>query len=425
MSTSASTLCHLLPKNVVSFLYERMRMIVTPTTTSMIVSAIVSTSAIAQSDRVDNDAGVNFYLNPQTINFVDGNAEITDTQSAWTVMATAHSPAQPISEFLDDWDAPLDSGDHAYVQGRASFEIRPANSAISYGLGWRYDYLMSFSEQTAKVYWQYENQQPPSTSQTYPLYLEAKHNERIGANIGFTKKVLPNWQLTTRANIWQGLHALDGKIVGDLSTIGLPASEVTNIRDSLDETHADINYYYDKPALGEENLGWNPNKPSGYGYSFDLQLKGDLSENTKLSIDAYDVLGRMYWKEMPSTRYTLDYDIDGRPLYTIEGQLDTDDVTQTLPWRVEGSLQHQINNHWQLGLQGQVNDIQDLYQLSAGYQTDYRTYPMTITGLIEPQTHALGLALDSQYGGIRLLTDSLDWGEAKRSEVSLYGQYAW
>ena len=150
---------------------------------------------------------------------------------------------------MGDWDAPLDSGDHAYVQGRASFEARPANSALSYGLGWRYDYLMTFSEQTAEVYWRYKNQSSTSSSQNLPLFIEAKHNERVGANIGITKQVLPNWKLTTRANIWQGLHALDGTIVGDLSTIGLPASAVTNIRDSLDEAHADISYYYDKLPL--------------------------------------------------------------------------------------------------------------------------------------------------------------------------------
>lgn len=416
---------HLLSKNLVIPLCKRVILIVTPTTISMLVSTIVSTSAIAQSEQANNYANVNFYSNPQATSLTSSRTEKPDAQIDWTVMATAHSPTQPIAEFLDDWDAPLDSGDHAYAQGRASFEVRPAGSAISYGLGWRYDYLMTFSEETAQVYWQYENKQPASTSQTYPLFLEAKHNERVGANIGLTQQVLPNWQLTTRANVWQGLHALDGKIVGDLSTRALPDSEMTNIRDSLDKTNAYIDYYYDKPALGEEDLGWNPAKPSGYGYSLDLELTGKLSDATQLAIRGYDVLGRMRWKDMPSTRYTLDYDVNGRPLYSIEGQLSTNDVTQTLPWRVEGSLQHQLDNRWQIGAHGQVNDIQDLYQLSVGYQTLSDIYPLTITGLIEPQTHAAGIALDSHYGGIKLLTDSLDSEKAKRSEISLYGRYTW
>lgn len=48
-----------------------------------------------------------------------------------------------------------------------------------------------------------------------------------------------------------------------------------------------------------------------------------------------------------------------------------------------------------------------------------------ITALVEPQTKAVGLALDSKYGGVKLLTDSLDPENAKRSEISLYGSYIW
>ena len=123
--------------------------------------------------------------------FASAQEAQTNMQIDWSAMATAHSPAQPIPEFLDEWDAPLDSGDHAYAQGRASIEVRPTGSVISYGLGWRYDYLLTFSEQTAAVYWQYKNEAPASTSQNFPLFLEAKHNERIGANIGFTQNITP------------------------------------------------------------------------------------------------------------------------------------------------------------------------------------------------------------------------------------------
>ncbi|MDN5801435.1 MAG: hypothetical protein L0H34_02930 [Psychrobacter sp.] len=413
--------CYPVLSNIlVSRSYKRL-VFVMPT----VVAIAVSTPAIAQDNQTANIAETRFDLNTQTIGLLDSQPKQSDAQIDWSVMATAHSPTQPIAAFLDDWNAPLDSGDHAYAQGRTSLAIRPAGSAISYGLGWRYDYLMTFSEETAEVYWQYENEQPSSTSQTYPLFLEAKHNERFGANIGLTQQLMPNWQLTTRANVWQGLHALEGKVIGDVSTRALPDNKVTDIRDSLDKTNAYIDYYYDQPALGEENLNWNLAKPSGYGYSLDLQLIGQLSDSTQLSLRGYDILGRMHWKDMPSTLYALDYDVNGRPLYTIEGQLSTDDVTQTLPWRVEGSIQHQLDNQWQLGIHGQVNDIHDLYQLSAGYQTTHDNFPIMITGLVEPQTQALGLALDSRYVGIKLLTDSLDSEKAKRSEISLYGRYAW
>lgn len=369
--------------------------------------------------------GMSFSLSATATNFFDSQLLDHRTKVDFSVMATADSPVQPITTFIDDWDAPLESGEHAYAQGRMTLNVQPSGSAISYGLTWRYDYLMEFSQETAEIYWQYENKQTPTESKSYPLFLDAKHNERVGANIGFTQLIRPNWQLTTRANIWQGLHALEGKVTGNLNNQVLPNNELTNIRDTLDKANAYLDYYYDKPALGEENLGWNPAEPSGYGYSLDLNLIGKLADRTQLSIHGYDILGRMHWQDMPSTRYALDYDVNGRPLYNLEGQLSTKDVTQTLPWRVEGSLMHRLNDQWELGLHGQVNEIQDLYQLSAGYFINNDNYPFIITALTEPQTQALGLALDSQYGGLKVLTDDLDSKNAKRSEISIYGRYSW
>ena len=343
------------------------------------------------------------------------------------VMITAHSPAQPIAAFIKEWDAPLESGNHAYAQGRMAVEVRPANSAISYGLGWRYDYLMRFNPETANLYWQYKNNQIPNKDQTYPIYLGAKHNERIGANIGFTQHIAPNWQLTAYANLWKGLHALEGDAVGTLTSQAALEDEAVKNIDRLNSIKTDLNYYYDKPALGEEDLNWYPDKPAGYGYSLDIQLAGQITDKTALMLRGYDVLGRMHWQDMPSTEYILDYDINRRPTNDTRGQLDTNNVIQTLPWRIEGSLSHQLTDKWQLGAHAQSNNIESLYQLSAGYKLDSSSLPIPIvvTGIIEPQTQALGVAIDSKYGGIKLLTDDIDSEKAKRGEISLYGRYNW
>ncbi|OLF35920.1 hypothetical protein [Psychrobacter sp. Cmf 22.2] len=396
----------------------------------VIISTGISISAIAQEPSVTyqltgDDFILEKNLTPSLVSTPLIASKKPDTQIDWTVMASAHSPAQPIAAFIKDWDAPLESGTHAYAQGRASLNVRPADSPISYGLAWRYDYMMTFNQETADLYWQYQNKQLPNQNQTYAIELDAQHNERIGANVGFAQQLTSNWQLTTYANIWKGLHLLDGEARGSITSQAYLDGETVRNIDRLNRTKTYVDYYYDEPALGEENLNWYPKKPTGYGYSLDINLTGALTDRTQLSIRGYDLLGRMHWKDTPSTQYVLDYDASRRPVDMTEGQLDTDDITQTLPWRVEGSLIHQLNPQWQLGVHGQVNDIQDLYQLSAGYQTNEDFYPLTITGLIEPQTQALGLAVDSQHGGIKLLTDSLDSEKAQRSEVSLYGRYSW
>ena len=128
---------------------------------------------------------------------------------------------------------------------------------------------------------------------------------------------------------------------------------------------------------------------------------------------------------MPSTHYDLDYEDSRRPPYTLEGQLATDDEVQRIPWRVETSLTHDLANQWQLGVHSQSNTYQNLYQLSAGYPFQLDNTPIMLTGLLEPQSKAMGFAVDSPYAGIKLLADSFKSNEAKRAQVSIYGQYQW
>ncbi len=394
------------------------------------IAIMVSTSATAQqTSMVAQMTDDSMTLFPADTSLLSNAMPLATKKSApqidLTIMATAHSPAQPIDTFIKDWDAPLDEGEHAYVQARAAVNVKPANSRISYGLAWRYDYLMNFNQQTADLYWQYQNNQIPNQDQIYELQLEAKHNERFGANVGFTQQLASNWQLTTQANIWQGLHVLEGAATGSLTSQAFANGEVVRNIDRVNKTQTKVDYYYDKPALGEEDLNWYPDKPKGYGYSLDLSLLGRLSDNTQLAVRGYDILGRMHWQDTPSTTYVLDYDINRATTDKTKGQLSTDDITQTLPWRVEADLLHQLNDQWQLGTHAQANDIYTLYQLSAGYQISNAKFPVKLTGLLEPQTKALGLAVDGKYGGVKLLTDSLDSEKAKRSELSLYGRYIW
>ncbi|WP_227429936.1 outer membrane protein transport protein [Psychrobacter sp. I-STPA6b] len=347
------------------------------------------------------------------------------TQVQWSITANAYSPTQSIHSFVDDWDAPLESGDYAYAQGRAGVEIMPAQSMFSYGLDWRYDYLMKFSESTAQVYHQYKNKQISTHSQVYPLSLQVQHNERLGIHIGTQATLFDDWTLDTKAHLWKGLHSIDGQIYGQLLSRVPTNQPSASSKDSVDKAVARLDYYYDKPALGEENLNWHPATPQGYGYSFDISLQGQLTDNTQLNIQAYDVLGHMYWKDIASTNYDLEYGVNRRPVYTIEGKLLTKDVRQHLPWQVEASLTHQLDNQWQLGLQTQSNEYSTLYQLSAGYPFQLDSTPVVVTGIVEPQTQAFGVEVDSAYGGVKFLADSLNSHSAKRAEISLYGRYHW
>lgn len=347
-----------------------------------------------------------------------------DYRIEWDAMATAYSPAQPIHAFINEWSQPLTSGNHAYAQGRTALTVVPKDSNIRYGIGWRYDYLMEFSDDAALLYWQYKNKALPTAASAYQLDLNAKHNERFGFNVGTSYALTPNWNISAQGNAWRGLHVLEGELQGNASSQMLLNTENIKSLERLDSAGIQVDYYYDKPALKEENLNWYPDKPTGYGYSLDIGVQGQVGKETTLTLQAYDVLGKMHWQDAPQTQYIIDYDSNRRPIDKTGGQLSTKDVTQSLPWRVEGSLNHQLSDKWQVSAHGQINDVQSLYQLEASYQPDLMS-SLTVSAMAEPQTQAFGIGLAGAYGGVKVLTDDIDFNRAQRSEVQLYGRYAW
>lgn len=352
------------------------------------------------------------------------NTPPTPYQLAWDVSADSYSPTQSITSFTDDWDEPLAAGDFAYIQARSDIAYRTASSPLSYGLHYRYDYLLSFSEPMAQTYWHYKNKSLPASARTYPLALSANHNERAGFGIGYDVVPSSRWQFTPMLNVWRGLHAVTGELQGRLTT--LPATgQPSKLVDTVGVAHADLSYHYDTPALKEDRLGWQPARPDGVGYSLDLQITGELPYQTRVAINAYDILGKMHWRDMPMTDYTFDYDAMGRPPYTLEGKLATADITQDLPWRVETRLEKPLTPAWSVGLNSQFNAVSDLHQLTASYQLSHHQQPMTITAMVEPQTQAVGLQIARDDFAIRYLTDDLNTNRAKRVDLQLSLQHRW
>lgn len=341
-----------------------------------------------------------------------------------TVDASLYSPTQSIISFTDDWDKPLDSGNTAFAHGRVAVNVQPKQQSWHYGANWRYDYLLKFDEKTAKLYHQYKNKQKLLNGENYPVKIHANHNQRIGVHFGKQWQIQPNWQITTNANLWHGQKVVDGRIQGDLQTIENPLV-VNKLTDQIHKANLAIDYFYDKPALKEEGLDWYPKKPDGYGYSLDIGIQGEIGKNTKVAVNAYDILGKMYWKNAPTTKYDFRYDIDrpnGQDTYDLLGKMDNYDKTQNLTWHTTSQIDHQINHNWQIGLHSEFNRYHDLHKVAVSYQPNF---PVKITGLIEPQTHAVGLAVHSQNFGIQWLTDSLNTNKAKRASLALSAHYAW
>ena len=305
----------------------------------------------------------------------------------WETDITSYSPTQSIDSFTDDWDEPLENGDFAYIQGRSDIRYSTDQSPLSYALNYRYDYLLSFNPATAQVYWDYKNNELPSENRRYPLMLTADYSERLGFGIAY--------------------------------------DEQRKLVDTVSVANIDLSYQYDKPALKEDRIGWQPNHPNGIGYSLDLHINGKLPYDTTLMVDAYDILGKMYWHDMPMTDYKFNYSAIGRPPYTLEGQLSKKDLSQNLPWHVQTAIEKRFTPAWSLGLYSEFNDVTNLHQLALTHHTQFKHTPLAITGLLEPQTKAIGLQIKHKDFGISYLADDLNMNDAKRVALNFFVRHDW
>lgn len=342
----------------------------------------------------------------------------------WETDITSYSPTQSIDSFTDDWDEPLENGDFAYIQGRSDIRYSTDQSPLSYALNYRYDYLLSFNPATAQVYWNYKNNKLPSENRRYPLTLTADYSERLGFGIANQFELPKQWQITPQLNIWQGLHGLTGTLKGDLTT-KTAYNEQRKLVDTVSVATIDLSYQYDKPALKEDRIGWQPNQPNGIGYSLDLHINGKLPYDTTLMVDAYDILGKMYWHDMPMTDYNFNYSAIGRPPYTLEGQLSKKDLSQNLPWHVQTAIEKRFTPAWSLGLHSEFNDVANLHQLALTHHTQFRHTPLAMTGLLEPQTKAIGVQVKHKDFGISYLADDLKLNDAKRVALNFFVRHDW
>jgi hypothetical protein len=340
------------------------------------------------------------------------------SSTTFSVEAEAYSQAVSIDAFTDDWKDPhFESGDHAFAQGRV--QLTQQYKELQYALFWRYDYLLSFSPDTAKLYYEYANHLNPADHQKYNLNIRVNQLEALGFYVGSTKNIYKNWKLSYGINMLKGQHMIQGSMDGSALT-----KKGTDLQDTAKQLLAHLDYFYDEPQLHEEELGWTPDQDSGLGASIDLHLLGFFHPEWLLDLRMRDLGGKMYWDDAPRTQYNLRYDVDTRPLYDINGQLSNQQsLWQKIPWRVDIGLTFKPSAAPSIytDVQLQINSINSLYQLGI-----YKNYLDHMVGLkIEPQTKSFGIDVEHHGYGFRYLTDRLNSNQAHREIFYFYSKHDW
>jgi hypothetical protein len=348
-----------------------------------------------------------------TTNFCFAN-----TETSHSVDVNLYSEPLPIHAFTDNWrGAPLESGTTAFAQGK--MELNQQQDTLQYGLIWRYDYLLHFTSDTAKLYYQVQNKLPLDPQSKYNLLIKASFLESQGFRFGKAWELNPDWHVTTGITLLRGQHFLQGNFSGFGQTNNSNAQQAL---DNVNNLQAGINYYYDKPVLKEKTLGWDPESPTGYGAAFDMALSGTITPDIKLDLSIENI-GKMWWQKTPNTTYAMTYDINTLPHFNINGQLSNNrSFTQSLPFQFNSTLTYQpVLQPWSTSISIYGNQFIKLMQFNA-----YHDLWTTKIGLhIEPQSKSLGLSIGGKNYGISYMTDHLNTNQAHRESLNLYGLYQW
>ena len=334
-----------------------------------------------------------------------------------SIRADAYSEPVSIEAFTNGWQQPLSpQSNRAFAQGEIT--LGAEDQHYRYGLLWRYDYLLSFSPDMARLYHQYANQKTIEPDQQFDLQLDANHLEAYGLYVAKAWQVLPDWQLWTGVSLLKGQHLVEGQFSGLIAS----KTAVRNI-DRIRSIQSQIGYVYDEPQLYEDELGWRPASPQGEGVGLNFAIEGAFSSAWSLKADVRDAWGMMYWRDMPRTAYRLQFDDQKNPPHDLRGQLSIDRrYQQQLPWRFNSQLMYQpVTQPWQADIQMTANRTGELWQAGA-----YRSIGAQLVGLhVEPQTGAFGLSLKNRHFSVFYLTDQINTNQAHRISLMIQSSHTW
>ena len=127
--------------------------------------------------------------------------------------AEIYTEAQPVQAFVDDFDAPLTSGDSAFTYN--IFEVGVGYGNFKVGLQSRFDYVLNFDPDTAK-YTHIEKNNLAFEDRYYTYYLDAKQATSNGIFASYDFKFLDKNALTItpKLSIFASTHFQDGIVDG-------------------------------------------------------------------------------------------------------------------------------------------------------------------------------------------------------------------
>lgn len=213
------------------------------------------------------------------------NAESRSTFQPYTRFTTL-SYSEPVSleAMLDDWHGDFRAGTTASTYNWAEIGADSGKWSIAW-LG-RYDYALSFSRDTAEIYYGSQNNVAPQLDRRYDLFIEAEHFSANGLRVSVAPPLPSNTHVRIGLSFLRASRVMSGTLHGS-----------TRSSENATQLDADVNYTYSEDVLFDRHV----TAPTGYGYALDLEWSATLSPKWYAALQLIDVLGTIYWNEAPNT----------------------------------------------------------------------------------------------------------------------------
>jgi hypothetical protein len=328
--------------------------------------------------------------------------------------SNSYSEAMPIKQLVNDLKGPkITDGDFAYTHNQ--FEIGHRWGAFELALFWRYDYFMTFSPDTAWLF--YLDNNPDSNNKVtdnqanlelkdYNVRLNANHIESKGAAIGYSFYLLPELAVKARLNYFNSGSMTNGSLTGNITT-------------SSDDYTGTLylDYAYKRDSL----LNRKEESILGQGLGVDIDVFWHLTDKISLYVQGRDVFSYIRWGEVTYTKATaitdrVSYDENGliHVIPNISGFNGYREQIQRLPNRYSLDLNYQLKN-WQLALQWYRYDNINFPRLKLGTREKAINWHVGY----DLKTSAVELGLEHSNISFKVQSERLDWSKAHDFSLSL------
>ena len=348
------------------------------------------------------------YSNEPITIFRDGQQ-----QTYSEIESISYSEAMPIKQLVNDLKGPIiKDGDFAFTHNQ--FEIGHRWGAFELAVFWRYDYFLTFSPDTAWLFYLDKNadsiNRPDLELKDYNVRLNANHIESQGAAIGYSFDLLPELAIKTRLNYFNSGNMTNGSLTGNITTTS---------DDYTGTLYLDYAYKHDS-LLGREE-----ESILGQGLGIDIDVFWQITDKVSLYVQGRDVFSYIEWRDVTYTKATaitdrVSYDENGtiHVIPNISGIEGYRNQTQKLPNRYLLDLNYHLEN-WQLALQW--------------YRYDKFNFPRLMFGSREKtidwhvgydlKTNAVEFGLDHSNISFKIKSERLDWSEAHDFSLALSVNY--